>query len=210
MILVVVGYYYFLKWIHETLSAGPFVLMITVLIGIFTIGLGDTADGNLSAYSVFNRGFERILGSMDADALLAQHIGAGGGLVMGALGAVAGRGVEGRGENQQDEAPVRIHPARRGVGREPQGHPPPHENGDVDPNANEGNAIGDNPDIAENPGNNPGAAAHPGGGSRKSGKKARRRNLELRREIRRQREAAVAMGFGDGEDEIAMQRLLDH
>jgi hypothetical protein len=32
--------------------------------------------------------------------------------------------------------------------------------------------------------------------SRKSGKKTRRRNLEVRREMQRQRQEAAAMGFG--------------
>ena len=44
--------------------------------------------------------------------------------------------------------------------------------------------------------------------ARRSGKKARRRDLEQRRELRRQREAALAMGF-DGNDEAqAMEHLL--
>ena len=48
------------------------------------------------------------------------------------------------------------------------------------------------------------------GGARKTGKKARRRNLELRREMQRQRQAAAAQGFGrgDGDDAVAMDRLI--
>ena len=62
------------------------VIIITSLIAIFTIGLGDESENNseqqnrISTYSVFNRGFQRLLGSVDADALLAQHVGGGIGL----------------------------------------------------------------------------------------------------------------------------------
>ena len=74
----------FVRWIHDTIEAGPIVLMITSLALIFTIGLSDN-DGNeerLSAYSVFNRGFERLLGSVDAESLLAQHVGMGPGAAL--------------------------------------------------------------------------------------------------------------------------------
>jgi hypothetical protein len=76
MVAGVVSYYYVVRWIHDLLEAGPVVLMLTSLIAIFTIGLSDDSkpDG-LSAYSVFNRGFERLMGSVDAEALLAQHVG---------------------------------------------------------------------------------------------------------------------------------------
>lgn len=77
-------YALFVRWIHDTIEAGPIVLMITSLALIFTIGLSDN-DGNekrLSAYSVFNRGFERLLGSVDAESLLAQHVGMGPGAVL--------------------------------------------------------------------------------------------------------------------------------
>jgi len=62
----------------RALDAGPILLILTTLVAIFTIGLGDNQNQQgLSAYSVFNRGFERIMGSVDADALLAQHVGGG-------------------------------------------------------------------------------------------------------------------------------------
>ena len=56
-------YYVAVRWIHHALDAGPIVLIITALVGIFTIGLGENTDG-ISAYSVFNRGFQRLLGEI--------------------------------------------------------------------------------------------------------------------------------------------------
>jgi hypothetical protein len=84
MVAGVVSYYFAVRWIHDLLEAGPIVLMLTSLIAIFTIGLSDNTgnQGGLSAYSVFNRGFERLMGSVDAEALLAQHIGLVPGAVM--------------------------------------------------------------------------------------------------------------------------------
>lgn len=65
-------------YLHKEFDAGPVVLILTALLLIFTIGLGDHQDGEaLSAYSVFNKGFQNILGSVDADNLLAQHVGGG-------------------------------------------------------------------------------------------------------------------------------------
>ena len=65
-------------YICRALDAGPVVLIFTALTLIFTIGLSDDENrGGLSAYSVFNKGFEQLLGSVDADSLLAQHVGGG-------------------------------------------------------------------------------------------------------------------------------------
>ena len=167
-----VGYYYFVRFAHETMMAGPFVVASTVLVLIFTIGLGDDRREGLSAYSMFNRGFERLLGSMDADELVAQHVG--GGLMA-------------QPEHEEVDRPLRRHHHH-------------HENDEEDidnhNHAPEGQAR----------------AVGTGGPARRSGKKARRRqNLEQRQEIRRQREAAMAMGFGigDAEDAVAMNRLIE-
>lgn len=166
---------------HSLLDAGPLLLIITALVAIFTIGLGDTAtrDG-VSAYSVFNRGFERILGTVDAEALVQQHVG-------GAMG-LAAAGVP------QPEPAEAIH-HREPVARHPR----------QDEDQEEENVAG-----AENGDDNDNVPER--GTSRKSGKKARRRNLEQKRELQRQREAAIAMGFtgNEGQEEMmAMQRLLE-
>jgi len=84
---VVIIYYYFIRWIHEALDAGPIVIIFTGLTLIFTIGLSDDKKNTgISAYAVFNKGFEQLLGSIDAESLLAQHIGGGmggaGGMMM--------------------------------------------------------------------------------------------------------------------------------
>ena len=83
MILIGFGllYLYFklVQFAHEKMDAGPIVLLFTALVMIFTIGLGDDGNNNLngriSAYSVFNRGFARMLGNVDAEHLVAQHVG---------------------------------------------------------------------------------------------------------------------------------------
>ena len=171
------------------LDAGPIVLILTSLVAIFTIGLSDEERQGLSAYSVFNRGFERLMGSVDVDSLLAQHVGGG-------LGG-AGGGMMPPAMPNNDDPPPRRREARR---------PDPNEN--IDNNdQNEGNHDNDNNEEEEED-----DAPNLNNQSRKSGKKARRRNLEQRREMRRQREAALQMGFADGEnqqDMIAMQRLIE-
>ncbi|GAX27735.1 hypothetical protein FisN_13Hh166 [Fistulifera solaris] len=71
-------YYAMVRLIHERLQAGPAVLIVTALIWIFTAGLSDAPREGLSAYAAFNRGFERLMGDIDAEQLLAQHVGGGG------------------------------------------------------------------------------------------------------------------------------------
>jgi hypothetical protein len=215
-------YYGFVRWIHEyviikrresvwfwifciylhlplppflhvfrILDAGPLVVILTSLVAIFTVGLGDENSNNgLSAYSVFNRGFERLMGSVDVDSLLAQHVGMG----MGAGGAAMMR-FQGNDNDNDDPPPAR---ARR---------PPPARNNEDNNHNPQNDSDSDNDDDA---GNGPLLPAD--NRARKSGKKARRRNLEQRREIRRQREAAMELGVQgvEGPDEmIAMQRLLE-
>lgn len=185
-------YWKLVVYLHEKLDAGPVVLIITVLVIIFTVGLGDSsknsAGGNvngqerMSAYSVFNRGFRSILGGVDANALLNQHIG--GGLMAGA--------------NVPRDADVDngdVRHRRRPIIRPEQQPPEPPQ---PQPQQQGGNIET----------------------SRKSNKKNRRKkNIELRREMQRQRDAAIAMGFvGGGDrdddwqnnrDQMAMNRLVE-
>lgn len=151
----------------RALDAGPLVLIISALVAIFTIGLGnnESRDG-ISAYSVFNRGFQSIMGSVDVEALVQQHVG--GAMGVGAMG-LAGA------DDRRNEAPVRRHPMPARI-------------------------VDEEDERAVRP------------QPRKSGKKARRGNLEQRRELQRQRQAAIAMGFGgDGghEEQLAMQQILE-
>ena len=172
----------------RALDAGPVVLILTALTLIFTIGLSDDENrGGLSAYSVFNRGFEQLMGSVDADSLLAQHVG--GGMMMNMNNH----------NHAADERPERdnVAPPRR----------PRHQvedNHDALANEDEGNdAHEQHNDNDQNNNNNNNRA-------RKSGKKARRRNLDQRREIRRQREAATQIGLEDGQDDaVAVQRIIE-
>lgn len=159
------------------------MVIVTGLVLIFTVGLNDetNVDG-ISAYAVFNRGFERLLGSVDVDALLAQHVG--GGLGAGEVLAANNHHADG------NVAAVARRPAMEDDNNE-------HLHDDNDQIDN------DNDAPAENNNRNR---------SRKSGKKIRRRNLEQRQEVRRQREAAIALGMqgGEGPEELmAMQRLLE-
>jgi hypothetical protein len=161
------------------------VVIITALTFIFTIGLSDEGNKDgISAYSVFNRGFEKLLGSVDVDSLLAQHVGGGFG------GGGLGMGDPDNNNNdvdREDRRPVQERAARR-----------PNQQ-DEDNNENENDE-----DNNQNANNN--------NRSRKSGKKARRRNLDQRRDIQRQREAAIQMGLdgGEGPEEMmAMQRLIE-
>lgn len=175
----IVAYYYLVRFVHRLLDAGPILVITTALVTIFTIGLGDTAtqDG-LSAYSVFNRGYERILGSIDVGSLVQQHVG-------GAMG-FAGMGLA---------RPLPAPPNREPVPRPIQ---------DVDDHGQEY--------VARAPADDENDAVPERGVSRKSGKKARRRNLEQRRELQQQRQAAMAMGFAgdEGHEEmVAIQRLLE-
>lgn len=177
VVLAAVSYYYLVRYVHQILDAGPLLVIATAIVAILTVGLGDTAtrDG-MSAYSVFNRGFQRMLGELDSEALVQQHVG-------GAMGFV-GMGVMAQPHAVQHEEPAAAARA------EPQ-------NGDA----------GDNVARAQEE-----DAPPERGTARKSGKKLRRRDLEQRRELQRQREMATVMGFGgeEGHEEmVAMQRLLE-
>ncbi|CAJ1950492.1 unnamed protein product [Cylindrotheca closterium] len=192
--LGVVAYYFAVRWIHEFLEAGPMVLMFTALIGIFTIGLSDNDENRegLSAYSVFNRGFERLLGSVDAEALLAQHVGMGPGaaLPVGVADDNAPPPMARRRQQHRAAAP-RIEPQRN--------------NNNNNNNNNDDDDNGEQDDQADaQPRNNQ---------ARRSGKKARRRNLEQRRDRQRQREAAMALGMQGAETEqemVEIQRLIEN
>lgn len=180
----VLVYYWFVRFIHEALDAGPIVLILTALTLIFSIGLSDEENREgLSAYSVFNRGFEQLLGSVDADSLLAQHVG--GGFMMNM--------------DQRNEDPDR----NRNRNRENVERPNRNIQGDDNNDgavANEDEAGND--DIPRQNNNNR---------ARKSGKKARRRNLDQRRDLRRQREAAMQMNLdgGGAEDAVEVQRAIE-
>jgi hypothetical protein len=180
------------------------VLIVTALVLIFTVGLEDKQDNNgVSAYSVFNRGFQRLMGSVDVEALVAQHVG----------GALA---VPQPAWNQDDDdvAAAAAPQPNRNI---PRIHQP------LDHGQNEGPvppAVAVAGDVQQQPnGDQPGGNPN-NNRSRKSGKKARRRrDLDQRRELQRQRNAAAELGFAPDQaamlpqhqqqEMMAMNRLLD-
>lgn len=184
-LIAILIYWQTVVYLHNLLHAGPTILIVTALIIIFTIGLGDNAgsenDGYVSAYSVFNRGFQSILGSMDADNLVAQHVGGG---------AAAAMVMNNNDDDIWDDNDREDRNRRHNRNQQPQQQHNQEEGQDQDRDNNNSR-------------------------SRKSGKKARRkRNLEQKRqqqrEIQLQRDAAAAMGFGlDGMDAVAMNRLIE-
>jgi len=183
-------YYWVIRWIHEALDAGPVVLILTALTLIFTIGLSDDDNrSGLSAYAVFNRGFEQLLGSVDADSLLAQHVG--GGLMMNM--------------NQQNDA-ADHQPDRDNAA--PPNRPRFEEEDNHREVANEEAANADDERRDANDHND-----NKNNRARKSGKKARRRNPDQRQELRRQREAAMRIGMDgvhDGaNDVVEIQRIIE-
>ena len=189
-------YYVAVRWIHYALDAGPLVLIVTALVGIFTIGLGDegNADG-ISAYSVFNRGFQRLLGTVEAEELVAQQMG--GGMRLNFQQQQRGN----RNFVEPQPPPAR---QRRAAAQQLEEEAIGNDEG----RGNDRDDDGDDDDDGDEPNNNNNDNQLQ---RRLPGKKARRRNLEQRRELRRQREAALAMGFGADEqgEALAMQRLLE-
>ena len=189
MLGIAVGYYYFVRLVHRTLEAGPLVVIATAMIGIFTIGLGDGNGAGMSAYSVFNRGFQQLLGSVDVEALVQQY--AGGGLAVQAQMNAADHGI-----HEQNDARDAV---RRG------------NIGPAAPAVAAAAAVDDEgADAIEPPqdGQN-NRARRPNKKNRNRDR--RERNADVRREMERQRQAAAAMGFvGDGEQDIAaMNRLIE-
>jgi len=193
-----VAYYAAVRWIHATLEAGPMVMIVTALVLIFTVGLGDEDrdDDTLSAYAVFNRGFQRLLGTVDQDDLMRQHLG-GGGAVGALLGAGGGGGMGRNIENDDDNEWAARQPQRRQQQQ---------------PRQQRRQANDDNDQPEQQPPPPAQDEARPPPPRRARGKKARRGNLEQRRERRRQREAAAQMGFhgnGNADEDPALQHLLE-
>lgn len=178
-------------WVHSTLEAGPIILMMTALVAIFTVGLSDDESlrGGLSPYSVFNRGFERMLGTLDADALVAQHVGGGFGGLGGGMPVADDDHRRGR-----DPRPIRNRDDDNDVPAEAAHQPPQQQN--------------------NNNLNGPQAPARPSN-KKLRGRRQRGRNTEQQTDVERdmelQREAARVMGFGNDNDDLderAIQRLL--
>jgi len=181
-------YWCLVVYVHELLHAGPMFLILTALVLILTIGLSDennnNGDASSSAYSVFNRGFTRLLGSVDVESLINQHVG--GGVMM-----LAGAG----GVNDNNN-----------INNRQQRVPPQQANAQAEAEAEqaENNNNNNNNNNVQQPQQNR---------ARKSGKKARRRtNVEQRRERQRQRQAAADLNnldiLQEQEEDEELQRVL--
>lgn len=237
--LILIGlklYHRTLIYLHELLHAGPILIIMTLFLLLYTIGLGENtgaSSGIPSAYSVFNRGMRRILGTVDAEELARQYAG-------GAAAAAAAMGGGPRGNrrdggngmwvphddddddlNEGDENDEnRLRNERRRQRRLERLQRRNNQEEDANENDNNdgngvvddpmGNDSGDDLDDTVIQADENAAETNNVRGAKKSGKKARRRNLELRREMQRQRQAAAANGFGrgDGDDDVAMDRLI--
>lgn len=192
-------YWKTLVFLHESLDAGPSILIVTALVAIFTVGLGDNDGANhengerMSAYSVFNRGFRNIMGGVDANALVNQHVG--GGFFANNLDDNAGR--DQNGDDGRNRQRLRLQQQLGQRQRQP-------------------------PDLQDQ-GANPQDQQPPNRARMSNKKNRRKRNIEQRREMQRQRDAAAAMGFVGADDDNghinlnllqqdreAMNRLLDH
>ena len=136
------------------------------------------------------------MGSVDADSLLAQHVGGGINTMMN-----MNMNVNHRGADERDHERDQVQPRRPGH----------EERVRRQPVANEAEAIADNDRDNNNDEDNNNNIIN--NRARKSGKKSRRRDLDQRRELRRQREAALRIGLegaGDGPDDaVAMQRIIE-
>lgn len=198
-------YYSILLYLHELLHIGPIIIILTLSSLLYTIGLGDNTgagSGIPSAYSVFNRSFRRIMGTVDGEELARQYAG---GMAAGALnnnqnnGGNNGDNVDGViwNENnnnaaQEEEEEQNLINERRRQRRLERLQQRSNENGEVAANAhvatlddNDEEEDNDDQDDIDDRGDN-------AAGRRVSGKKARRKNnLEHRREIQRQRQATA-------------------
>jgi len=229
-------YHRTLLYLHELLHAGPILIILTLFTLLYTIGLGDNTGANSgvpSAYSVFNRGMRRILGTVDAEDLARQYAGGAAAAAMGGGNDNVHRRDGGGGiwvphhdeddSNEEDEDDEnRLRNERRRQRRlerlqrrnNHENDANDHNNNDENVNEQVNNDVDDdlNDDIQNESSTqaDENASETNTGGARKTGKKARRRNLELRREMQRQRQAAAANGFGrgNGDDEVALDRLI--
>ncbi|KAL3758984.1 hypothetical protein ACHAWU_003055 [Discostella pseudostelligera] len=99
-------YYHTLIYLHDLLSAGPLIIILTLFTLLYTIGLGDNTgagSGIPSAYSVFNRGVRRILGTVDGEELARQFAGGMAAVRVAAAGGGGGRGRGGMNNRDDDE-----------------------------------------------------------------------------------------------------------
>ena len=97
------------------LEIGSIYFMISTFVGMM-YHLGERQEGELSAYSVFNRNFERLVGTVDAEQMIREQFG-GGFLpaMMPALNNVVGR------DGREDGGGGQLRGVEMGGGRDGRG-----------------------------------------------------------------------------------------
>lgn len=225
-LIALIMYHRALLYLHDLLAIGPLVIIITLLTVLYTVGLGDNtgaADSGIpSAYSVFNKGMARLLGTIDGEELARQYAGGGGG--GGAAAAAAaeattrGDGFVARLNNNNDDEVWEewideeeiVNERRRHRRLERLRRREHEDNANDDSNNANDDEDYEFDDAREDDQRQESAAAAAAAVAtrKKSGKKSRRKDLDLRREMQQQRRVAAAMGFGVG-DELAAEDIRE-
>jgi hypothetical protein len=221
ILIALLLYHRALLYLHDLLAIGPLVIIVTLLTVLYTVGLGDNTGANSgipSAYSVFNKGMARLLGTIDGEELARQYAGGG-----GAAAAADARGDDGFARLNNNNDPIddeedevweewmdeeEIVNERRRQRRLERLRRREHDDDDNDNNNNNNNNANEDEDYELDDTRQEFAAAAAVASRKKSGKKARRKDLELRREMQQQRRVAAAMGFGVG-DELAVEDIRE-
>ena len=223
ILIALLLYHRALLYLHDLLAIGPLVIIVTLLTVLYTVGLGDNTGANSgipSAYSVFNKGMARLLGTIDGEELARQYAGGGAAAAADTRGDGFAR-LNNNNPLDDDEDEVweewideeEIVNERRRQRRLERLRRREHDD-DNDNNSNNNNANEDEDyeldDTREDDQRQESAAAAAAvvATRKKSGKKARRKDLELRREMQQQRRVAAAMGFGVG-DELAVEDIRE-
>ena len=211
-----------LIYLHDLLAIGPLVVIITLLTVLYTVGLGDDTGANSgvpSAYSVFNKGMARLLGTIDGEELARQYAGGGGAAAADARGDGFARLNNNNDPLDDEEDEVweewmdeeEIVNERRRQRRLERLRRREHDDDNDNNNNNNNNNANEDEDYELDDTRQESAAAAAAAAvatRKKSGKKARRKDLELRREMQQQRRVAAAMGFGVG-DELAVEDIRE-
>jgi hypothetical protein len=91
-------------WIAiECFAHGAPYVLVSVLVGMLT-NLGDRAAGQMSAYSVFNENYTRLLGETDPEQLAREMVGGAGMAMMARAGGGGGGGGDDDGLRRRNHA----------------------------------------------------------------------------------------------------------
>ena len=96
--LWVFGWFCFTKY----LEIGAIYFLVSVFVGMM-YHLGEKEEGEMSAYSVFNRNFTRLVGTMTAEELIAQNFGGAAFAMLPRLDVAAAERTQREGEQQEEQ-----------------------------------------------------------------------------------------------------------